>query len=75
MRLKGCIRKWVERLAKGDVIFLYQSGVGIVALGEADGKLLKAPYHGKLENLDEEYAMRLLRFLTPSRLRWLFCVT
>ena len=56
----------IERLAKGDVIFLYQSGVGIVALGEADGKLLKAPYHGKLENLDEEYAMRLLRFQTAA---------
>ena len=27
----------IEGLAKGDVIFLYQSGVGIVAFGEADG--------------------------------------
>lgn len=52
----------IERLLKGDVVFLYQSGVGIVALGEADGKLLKAPYHGNPEHSDEEYFMKLLRF-------------
>lgn len=49
----------IERLAKGDVVFLYQSGVGIVALGEADGKLAKKAYHG---NPDEEYFMRLNNF-------------
>ena len=54
----------IERLAKGDVIFLYQSGIGIVALGEADGKLLKLPYHGNPENPDEEYSMKLQRFQT-----------
>ena len=56
----------IERLARGDVIFLYQSGVGIVALGEADGKLLKSPYHGKADNPDEEYSMKLQRFETVS---------
>jgi hypothetical protein len=56
----------IERLAKGDVIFLYQSSVGIVALGEADGKLIKLPYHGKLEHPDEEYFMKLQRFQTVS---------
>lgn len=52
----------IERLSKGDVVFLYQSGVGIVAVGEADGKLVKAPYHGNTEHADEEYFMKLLRF-------------
>ena len=45
----------IERLKKGDVIFLYQSGVGIVAVGEADGKLQKKPYHDEPQHIDEEY--------------------
>jgi hypothetical protein len=52
----------IERLAKGDVVYLYQSGVGIVAMGKANGKLVKAPYQGKPENPDEEYFMNLLDF-------------
>ena len=56
----------IERLVKGDVIFLYQSGIGIVALGEADGNLLKLPYQGKPENPDEEYSMKLRRFQTVA---------
>jgi hypothetical protein len=52
----------IERLAKGDVVFLYQSGVGIVALGVADGKLMKAPYQGDSQQPDEEYFMKLRRF-------------
>jgi hypothetical protein len=52
----------IERLVKGDVVYLYQSRVGIVALGKADGKLLKAPYQGNPEHHDEEYYMKLLDF-------------
>ncbi|MEO6923979.1 MAG: hypothetical protein ABI142_09150, partial [Bryocella sp.] len=52
----------IERLAKGDVVFLYQSGVGIVALGEADGKLVKAAYQGNPAHPDEEYSMKLRQF-------------
>ncbi|WP_297575012.1 hypothetical protein [uncultured Deefgea sp.] len=52
----------IERLAKGDVVFLYQSGVGIVAVGEADGTLLKAPYQGNEDDPDEDYSMKLNRF-------------
>jgi len=54
----------IERLNKGDTVFLYQSGVGVVAFGEADGKLKKAPYE---ENPDEEYSMKLLKFHRLSR--------
>lgn len=53
----------IERLSKGDVVFLYQSGVGVVAVGEADGKLVKAPYQGNPDHVDEEYYMKLLRFM------------
>ena len=52
----------IERLSKSDVVFLYQSGVGIVSVGEADGKLVKAPYQGNPGHVDEEYYMNLLRF-------------
>jgi len=52
----------IERLAKGDVVYLYQSKVGIVAVGKADGKLVKAPYQGNSAHPDEEYYMKLLDF-------------
>lgn len=52
----------IGRLERGDVVFLYQSGLGIVAMGEADGKLQKAPYHGNQDEPDEEYFMKLRRF-------------
>jgi hypothetical protein len=54
----------IERLKKGDTVFLYQSGVGIVAFGDADGKLRKAAYE---ENPDEEYSMKLNKFQRLSR--------
>ncbi|HHQ4655168.1 TPA: hypothetical protein ACSPZZ_004457, partial [Aeromonas hydrophila] len=49
----------IERLNKGDVVFLYQSGVGIVAFGEASGKLCLADYHGNPDYKNEEYYMKL----------------
>ena len=48
------------------MLFFYQSGSGIVAVGEADGNLKKAPYHGQAEHLDEEYFMKLQRFRRVS---------
>ena len=49
----------IERLCRGDVVFLYKNGAGIIASGSADGKLNKAPYHG---DADEEYYMNLNMF-------------
>lgn len=37
----------INRLKKGDTIFLYESGKGIVAYGQAAGVVQKAPHHGK----------------------------
>ena len=65
----------IERLAKGDVVFLYQNGVGIVAFGEADAKLVKGPYHGDSGAQDEEYSRKLNNFqrvstpLTAARIK------
>ena len=52
----------IERLSKGDIVFMYQSGVGIVAVGVASGKLEKRAYQGKPEYQEEEYAMKLYQF-------------
>jgi hypothetical protein len=52
----------IERLVKGDVVFLFRSGVGIVAVGKATGELGKAPYHGNAKDTDEEYFMKLSPF-------------
>ncbi len=53
---------WKEKIAKlqeNDVVFLYQTGVGIVAYGKADGKLCKKEWDG-IE--DDEYYMELKDF-------------
>ena len=57
----------IERLERGDVVFLYQVGVGIVAYGKVTGKLLKAPYHGDPKEPDEEYSKKLepFKLLSP----------
>ena len=44
------------------MVFLFQSGVGIVAVGEVDGRLKKAAYHGGPKDADEEYFMKPLKF-------------
>lgn len=58
----------IAQLAKGDTVFLYQSGVGVVAVGKASGKLQKTAYHGESKHSDEEYYMSLERFrlITPA---------
>jgi hypothetical protein len=55
-------KRKIEQLSKGDTVFLYQSGVGIVAMGKASGKLRKTAYHGEDKHADEEYYMTLDRF-------------
>ncbi len=55
----------IKRLQKGDFVFLYQSGIGVVALGKADGRLQTAPYHGNPddgEGGEAEYYMNLRNF-------------
>jgi len=52
----------IEKISKGDTVFLYQNKVGIVAMGNANGKLEKAPYHGNPDHANEEYFMALDSF-------------
>jgi len=52
----------IGRLKKGDKVFLYRSGEGIIAIGIASGRLEKKPYHGEEKHKDEEYCMRLDKF-------------
>jgi hypothetical protein len=52
----------IERLERGNIVFLYQSGTGIVAVGTASGKLKKRAYQNNPEFPDEEYAMQLRHF-------------
>lgn len=52
----------IDRLSKGDTVFLYQSGVGVLAMGKASGKLQKAPYQGDPNHSDEEHFMTLDSF-------------
>jgi hypothetical protein len=52
----------IARLKPGDHVFLYRSRAGVVAIGKADGKLKKSPYHNDAEHRDEEYSMALSEF-------------
>src|ERR671933_533070 len=66
----------IERLERGDVVFLYRSGEGIVAFGRASGRLEVGAYHGDPAAAEEEYAMPLDGFavldapLTAAEMRW-----
>lgn len=52
----------IARISKGDVVFLYQSGIGIVAVGAANGKLKKRPYQGNPDYVEEDFSMPLNKF-------------
>lgn len=52
----------IKYLSKGDVVFLYQSGVGIVAVGKASGTLKIRNRHNNPNHADEEYYMKLNQF-------------
>lgn len=53
-------REKIQKLQKGDTVFLYKSGTGIIAFGVADGKLQKATCDGYA---DYEYYMHLDKFI------------
>ena len=55
-------KKKIDRISRGDTVFLYQSGVGIVAMGKASGRLQKAPYQGDPRNKDQEHFRTLHPF-------------
>lgn len=52
----------IQYLSKGDTVFLYSSGVGIVAKGIATGELKKKNYRNLDEHEEEEYYQKLKDF-------------
>lgn len=52
----------VERLSRGDTVFLYRTGTGIVAMGQASGEVQKRAYHDDGRHEDQEYYTRLRNF-------------
>ncbi|MGH2643249.1 MAG: hypothetical protein ACRDE2_04825 [Chitinophagaceae bacterium] len=57
----------IEYLRKGDTVFLYRSGVGIVAKGIATGDLKTKNYRGNPEHEEEEYYQKLKDFKVLSK--------
>ncbi|WP_108944590.1 CopG family ribbon-helix-helix protein [Shewanella halifaxensis] len=58
---------WKENityLKEGDVVFLYQSGNGIVGYGYSDGKLIKRDHNG---NSNEWYSRKLNNFVRLNK--------
>jgi hypothetical protein len=53
----------IDRIKKGDLVFLYQSGVGIIAVGKASGRIDVGPFkHGKRHERDGKHSQKLLNF-------------
>ena len=60
-------KRKIERLNRGDTIFLYRSGTGVVAFGTIAGDLEMRAYHGDPQHEDEEYSKRLSGFVVLDR--------
>ena len=54
----------IVKFKKGDWVFLYESGQGIIAFGQASGRLEKAPHYGRE---DKTYYQRLEGFTRLSK--------
>jgi predicted DNA-binding protein len=52
-------KEYIERLSEGDRVYLYQSGVGFIAVGEVSGELEKSEHYGVP---DDKYAKKLRDF-------------
>ncbi|MGA2405280.1 MAG: hypothetical protein ABSF81_00830 [Bacteroidales bacterium] len=52
----------IENLEKGDTVFLYRSGAGIIAMGIATGEVKTKSYQDNDEYKDEEYYQKLKNF-------------
>lgn len=55
----------IDRLKKGDVVFLYENGVGIVAYGTATGEVLVKDYDGKSDETRYQKLQGFKRLLKP----------
>ena len=55
----------IERIGKGDIVFLYENGVGIVGCGIAPGTLLKRDYEGNSEECYYQVLENYVRLESP----------
>ena len=55
-------KRKIEKIKKGNIVFLYRSGEGIIAYGFANGKLEKRDYQNDPKHKNEEYFMKLDNF-------------
>ena len=55
-------KRKIENLKKGNVVFLYRSGEGIIAYGFANGIVEKCNYQNNPVYKNEEYFMKLDKF-------------
>lgn len=68
-------KRKIMKLHDGDTVFLYRSGVGIVAKGKATGQNKMKNYHGDSIHPDEEYYQKLRDFqkfdtpISPSEIK------
>ena len=52
-------KEYICNLSEGDKVYLYQSGVGLIASGTVAGDLIKDEYNGKV---DDKYSKKLKDF-------------
>lgn len=52
----------IEHIGQGDIVFLYRSGEGIVAVGKASGTVEKRSYQHRDDCPEEEYCQHLADF-------------
>lgn len=57
----------IEQINKGDRVFLYRSGVGIIAKGIGTGIIEKLAYRGQEKWANEEYSTKLTKFKKLSK--------
>jgi hypothetical protein len=60
-------KRKIERLNRGDTVFLYRSGVGVVAFGTVAGDLEMHAYQAHPEYEDEDYSRKLAGFTVLAR--------
>lgn len=57
----------IEQIKQGDKVFLYRSGVGIIAKGIGSGIIEKLRYRGQEKWTNEEYSTKLTKFKKLSK--------
>ncbi len=57
----------INKIKKGDRVFLYRSGTGVVAMGIGNGEIKKKNYHDKITDINEECYTYLDNYVKLSK--------